>query len=66
MSAQSEGEYSTALKNYYQSLPLEYYHQALERNPALPQALNNCAVIYHYRAEQMLEFNRPDLAEILF
>lgn len=94
MAAQSEGEYSTALKNYYQSLrleidpydrsyilynigllhtnngehdrALEYYHQALERNPALPQALNNIAVIYHYRAEQMLEFNRPDLAELLF
>nr|YP_010260979.1 photosystem I assembly protein Ycf3 [Trentepohlia sp. BN17]UIB38733.1 photosystem I assembly protein Ycf3 [Trentepohlia sp. BN17] len=88
MSAQSEGEYSIALKNYYQSLrletdpydyigllhtnngehdrALEYYHQALERNPALPQALNNIAVIYHYRAEQMLEFNRPDLAELLF
>lgn len=45
---------------------LEYYHQALERNPALPQALNNVAVIYHYRGEQMLEFNRPDLAELLF
>jgi Flp pilus assembly protein TadD len=27
---------------------LEYY-QALERNPSLPSALNNIAVIYHYR-----------------
>ena len=94
MSAQAEGLYSTALKNYYQALrletdpydrsyilynigllltntgehdrALEYYHQALERNPALPQALNNIAVIYHYRAEQLLQFNRPDLAEFLF
>ena len=94
LSAQSQGEYSTALKNYYQALrlevdpydrsyilyniglllsntgehdrALEYYHQALERNPALPQALNNIAVLYHYRAEKMLELNRPELAEILF
>ena len=94
LSAQSQGEYSTALKNYYQALrlevdpydrsyilyniglllsntgehdrALEYYHQALERNPALPQALNNCAILYHYRAEQMLKLNRPELAEILF
>jgi tetratricopeptide (TPR) repeat protein len=28
---------------------LEYYYQALKRNPSLPQALNNIAVIYHYR-----------------
>jgi tetratricopeptide (TPR) repeat protein len=27
---------------------LEYYFQALERNPSLPQALNNMALIYHY------------------
>nr|WGO60132.1 photosystem I assembly protein Ycf3 [Aneura pinguis]WGO60218.1 photosystem I assembly protein Ycf3 [Aneura pinguis]WGO60304.1 photosystem I assembly protein Ycf3 [Aneura pinguis]WGO60390.1 photosystem I assembly protein Ycf3 [Aneura pinguis]WGO60476.1 photosystem I assembly protein Ycf3 [Aneura pinguis] len=27
---------------------LEYYFQALERNPSLPQALNNMAVICHY------------------
>jgi len=31
---------------------LDYYYQALERNPSLPQALNNIAVIYHYRGEQ--------------
>ena len=34
---------------------LDYYYQALERNPALPQALINIAVIYHYRGEQALE-----------
>ena len=34
---------------------LNYYYQALERNPSLPQALNNIAVIYHYRGEQALE-----------
>ena len=35
----NNGDYSTALK---------YFHQALELNPRLPQALNNIAVIYHY------------------
>ena len=57
MSAQAEGEYAEALQNYY---------QALDRNPALPQALNNIAVIYHYRGEQALESgNIPD-SETLF
>ena len=27
---------------------LEYYFQAIERNPFLPQAFNNMAVICHY------------------
>jgi tetratricopeptide (TPR) repeat protein len=27
---------------------LEYYFQSLERNPSLPQALNNMVVICHY------------------
>ncbi len=31
---------------------LERYHEALEANPRLPQALNNIAVIYHYLGEQ--------------
>jgi tetratricopeptide (TPR) repeat protein len=31
---------------------LSYYEQALELNPRMPQALNNTAVIYHYRGEQ--------------
>lgn len=45
---------------------LNYYFQALERNPSLPQALNNIAVIYHYRGEQALEAgNIPD-SETLF
>jgi len=53
----SNGEHTKAL---------EYYYQALDRNPALPQALNNIAVIYHYRGEQALEAgNIPD-SETLF
>lgn len=45
---------------------LEYYYQALTRNPTLPQALNNIAVIYHYRAEQATEKYQSDIAELLY
>jgi tetratricopeptide (TPR) repeat protein len=45
---------------------LEYYYQALERNPSLPQALNNIAVIYHYRGEQAVENGQPEIASLLF
>nr|YP_009139469.1 hypothetical chloroplast RF34 [Saracha nigribaccata]AKF78413.1 hypothetical chloroplast RF34 [Saracha nigribaccata] len=38
----SNGEHTKAL---------EYYFRALERNPFLPQAFNNMAVICHYVAE---------------
>jgi len=31
---------------------LDYYNQAIEQNPRLPQALNNIAVIYHYQGEE--------------
>lgn len=44
---------------------LEYYYQALERNPSLPQALNNIAVIYHYRAEQAIQSGEIQASEIL-
>jgi tetratricopeptide (TPR) repeat protein len=39
----SNGEHDNAL---------ELYRQALELNPRMPQALNNTAVIYHYKGEQ--------------
>nr|YP_009555702.1 photosystem I assembly protein Ycf3 [Selaginella kraussiana]AZU95819.1 photosystem I assembly protein Ycf3 [Selaginella kraussiana] len=42
---------------------LEYYFQALERNSSLPQALNNIAVICHYRGEQAInqgDFETPE------
>lgn len=45
---------------------LEYYYQAIERNPALPQALNNIAVIYHYRGEQAIQEGNSETAEIFF
>ena len=45
---------------------LDYYYQALERNPSLPQALNNIAVIYHYRGEQALESSQTEISKLLF
>ena len=45
---------------------LQYYYQALERNPSLPQALNNIAVIYHYRGEQAAEKAQSEISKILF
>ena len=45
---------------------LEYYYQALERNPSLPQALNNIAVIYHYRGEQAIENGQSEISKMLF
>jgi tetratricopeptide (TPR) repeat protein len=45
---------------------LEYYYQALKRNPSLPQALNNIAVIYHYRAEQATEKYQSEVAKLLY
>jgi tetratricopeptide (TPR) repeat protein len=45
---------------------LDYYYQALERNTSLPQALNNIAVIYHYRGEQALESSQTEISKLLF
>nr|AIT93537.1 hypothetical chloroplast RF3 [Prasiolopsis sp. SAG 84.81]AJM90206.1 Ycf3 [Prasiolopsis sp. SAG 84.81] len=45
---------------------LEYYYQALERNALLFQALNNIAVIYHYRGEQAIENDEAEISKILF
>jgi tetratricopeptide (TPR) repeat protein len=45
---------------------LQYYYQALERNANLPQALNNIAVIYHFRGEQSLELGNAQESEIFF
>jgi len=53
----SNGEHTKAL---------EYYYQALERNPSLPQALNNIAVIYHFRGEQAIESGDTQASELLF
>nr|YP_009472681.1 photosystem I assembly protein Ycf3 [Codium arenicola]ARO74356.1 photosystem I assembly protein Ycf3 [Codium arenicola] len=45
---------------------LEYYYQSLERNPSLPQALNNIAVIYHYRGEQAILKEQIEISKLLF
>lgn len=42
---------------------LDYYDQALEQNPRLPQALNNVAVIFHYKGEMAKEAGNDDEAE---
>ena len=45
---------------------LDYYYQALDRNPSLTQALNNIAVIYHYRGEQAVDSGLIEVSKILF
>jgi tetratricopeptide (TPR) repeat protein len=45
---------------------LDYYHQAIDLNPRLPQALNNVAVIFHYQGEQAKEAGKDEEAEALF
>jgi tetratricopeptide (TPR) repeat protein len=45
---------------------LELYHQALENNPRMPQALNNIAVIYHYKGEQAKEGGAEEEGETFF
>ena len=43
---------------------LELYHQAIEYNPRLPQALNNIAVIFHYQGEKAKEAGDQDGGEV--
>ena len=45
---------------------IEYYIEALARNPYLAQALNNIAVIYHARAQQAIEQNEWAISVGLF
>lgn len=45
---------------------LEFYHKAIDLNPRLPQALNNIAVIYHYKGEKAKEEGDNDRGEALF
>nr|QXP99811.1 photosystem I assembly protein Ycf3 [Fallopia aubertii]UFQ30774.1 Ycf3 [Reynoutria japonica] len=45
---------------------LEYYFRALERNPFLPQAFNNMAVICHYVREQAIRQGDSEIAEAWF
>lgn len=50
----SNGDHDTAL---------EYYHQAIELHPRMPQALNNIAVIYHYLGDQAAEAGKAEEAD---
>ncbi|MGC8453420.1 photosystem I assembly protein Ycf3 [Cylindrospermopsis raciborskii LB2897] len=45
---------------------LDFYHKAIDLNPRLPQALNNIAVIYHYKGEKAKEEGDNDGGEALF
>lgn len=45
---------------------IDYYEQALELNDKMPQALNNIAVIYHYKGEQTKASGDNETAEELF
>lgn len=45
---------------------LEYYQQAIELNPRLPQALNNIAVIFHYKGEKAQTVGSEEEAENYF
>jgi tetratricopeptide (TPR) repeat protein len=45
---------------------LGFYHQAIDLNPRLPQALNNIAVILHYKGEKAKEEGKDSEADTLF
>ena len=45
---------------------LDYYNQSLELNPRKPSALNNIAVIYHYRGEQCKQEGEDEKAESFY
>ncbi|MBD3882650.1 photosystem I assembly protein Ycf3 [Phormidium tenue FACHB-886] len=45
---------------------LDHYHQSLDLNPRMPQALNNVAVIYHHLGERAQEVGQKEEAEALF
>ena len=45
---------------------LEKYSAAMDLNPRMPQALNNTAVIHHYRGEQAEAAGDKQAAEALY
>ena len=45
---------------------IDFYERALEDNPRLPQALNNLAVIYHYKGEKAIEEGNGDEGESFY
>jgi tetratricopeptide (TPR) repeat protein len=53
----SNGDHDTALDLYY---------QAIDLNPRLPQALNNIAVIYHFKGDRADEAGNSEAAEAMY
>ncbi len=53
----SNGDHDTAL---------DLYHQAIDLNPRLPQALNNIAVIYHFKGDRADEAGHSEAAEAMY
>ncbi len=49
-----------------QEKALEYYHESIDLNPRMPQALNNIAVLYHYQGEKAKENGQDEEAEALY
>lgn len=45
---------------------LDCYHEAIELNPRMPQALNNVAVIHHYLGEHAKDAGKAEEAEAHF
>ncbi len=45
---------------------IEQYHEALDDNPRMPQALNNIAVIYHFKGEKAQQRGDQEEAESWF
>ena len=45
---------------------LKYYYFTIFINPRFTSALNNIAVIYHYRGEQALENGQGEISKLLF
>ncbi len=53
----SNGEHDLALANY---------QKAIDLNPRMPQALNNIAVIYHYKGDQAKAAGNEEESELMY
>lgn len=53
----SNGEHDLALENY---------QKAIDLNPRMPQALNNIAVIYHYKGEKAKAAGNEEESEAMY
>lgn len=53
----SNGEHDLALENY---------QKAIDLNPRMPQALNNIAVIYHYKGEKAKAAGNEEESESMY